>query len=138
MPMEVEFPYEESNVFEGVKRPRIKLKVLSGLAGDWVIVDEVLVDTGADFCVLPRCIGETIVRDITTGRYVEIKGVVPGARLIAYIHQLKIKIADLELETYVAIADSDDVPSIFGRVKALDLFDANFLKGEKIKLRCEE
>jgi len=140
MHMEIEIPYkeEESDVFEFVKRPRIKLKVLSELVNDWVIVDEVLADTGADFCVLPRCIGETIVRDITTGRYVEIKGVVPGARLIAYIHQLKIKIADMELETYVAIADSDDVPSIFGRVKALDLFDANFLKGEKIKLRLEK
>lgn len=140
MHMEIEFPYkeEESDVFERVKRPRVKFKVFSALANDWVIVDEVLADTGADFCVLPRCIGETIVRDITTGRYVEIKGVVPGASLIAYIHQLKIKIADMGLETYIAIADSDDVPSIFGRVKALDLFDANFLKGAKMKLRWEE
>lgn len=29
---------------------------------------------------------------ITTGKYVEIKGVVPGARLIAYIHELRIKL----------------------------------------------
>jgi hypothetical protein len=63
--MEIEFPYkeEESNVFERVKRPRVKLKVFSELARDWVI---------------------------------------------------------------------------FGRVKALDLFDATFLKGEKIKLHLEE
>ena len=31
----------------------------------------------------------------------------------------------------IAIADSDDVPSIFGRVKGLDEFDAKFLKREK-------
>jgi hypothetical protein len=30
------------------------------------------------------------------------------------------------------------VTKIFGRVKAMDLFDANFLKGEMIKLRLEE
>jgi hypothetical protein len=46
---------------------------------------------------------------ITTSKYVEIKGVVPGARLIAYIHELRIKLRD----------------------------DANFLNGEKIKLRWE-
>lgn len=134
--MEIEFPYkeEESDIFELVKRPRIKLKIFSQLANDWVILDEVLADTGADFCVFPRYIGETVVEDITTGKYIEIKGVVPSTRLIAYIHNLKIKITDLEFETYIAIADSDDVPSIFGRVKGLDEFDARFLKGEKVNL----
>ena len=138
--MEKEFGYkqEESDRFGSIKRPRIEIQVFSKKKHRWIWIDEVLVDTGADFCVLPRYLGNFFAEDITTGRYVEIKGVVPGARLIAYIHQLKIKIADMELETYVAIADSDDVPSIFGRVKALDLFDANFLKGEKIKLRWEE
>lgn len=138
--MEIEFPYkeEESSVFESVKRPRVKFKIFSELAGDWVIVDEVLADTGADFCVLPRYIGETVVKDITTGKYVEIKGVVPGARLIAYIHDLKIEIAGRELNIYIAIADSDDVPSIFGRVKGLDLFDAKFIGGERINLSWNE
>ena len=42
-----------------------------------------------------------------------------------------------EFELPVAISDSNDVPPILGRVKGLDLFDANFLKGEKIKLRWE-
>jgi len=42
------------------------------------------------------------------------------------------------IEAPVAIADSNDVPSIFGRVSALDRFNANFLKGERVKLRWEE
>ena len=50
---------------------------------------------------------------------------------------LKIKLADREFATPIAIADSDDVPSIFGRVNGLDLFDANFLQGEKIELQWE-
>jgi predicted aspartyl protease len=138
--MEKEFDYkqEESDVFGSIKRPRIEIQIFSKKKDRWIWVDEVLADTGADFCVLPRYLGNFFVEDITTGKYVEIKGVVPGTRLIAYIHRLKIKIADRELETYVAIADSDDVPSIFGRVKGLDEFDANFLKGEKVKLHCEE
>lgn len=41
---------------------------------------------------------------------------------------MKIKIADMEFDTHIAIADSNNVPSIFGRVKGLDLFDVAFLK----------
>jgi len=137
--MEIEFPYreEESDIFKLVKRPRVKIKVFSKLVNDWVTIDEVLADTGADFCVLPRYIGETLVQDITEGKYIEIKGVVPGARLIAYIHNLKIEIGERELVTVVAIADSDDVPPIMGRVKALDEFDVSFLGGERVKIRWE-
>ena len=138
--MEIEFPYveEESDVLNAVMRPRIKVKALSELVSDWITIDEVLADTGADFCVLPRYIGETLVKDITTGKYAEIKGVVPGTILVAYVHQINVRIGNFEFGAPVAIADSNDVPSIFGRVDALDKFDANFLKGEKVKLRWEE
>lgn len=138
--MEIEFPYveEESDVLDTVKRPRIKMNALSGLVNDWITIDEVLADTGADFCVLPRYIGETLVKDITTGKYAEIKGVVPGTILVAYVHQIKVRIGNLEFEAPVAIADSNDVPSILGRVDALDRFDANFVEGKKVKLRWKE
>jgi hypothetical protein len=138
MKKEYDYKQEESDAFGSIKRPRIEIQIFSKKKNRWIWVDEVLADTGADFCVLPRYLGNFFVEDITTGKYIEIKGVVPGTRLIAYIHNLKIKIADLELETYIALADSDDVPSIFGRVKGLDEFDAKFSKGEKVKLRWEE
>lgn len=129
---------EESDILDSVKRPRVKMDALSELVSDWITIDEVLADTGADFCVLPRYIGETLVKEITIGKYAEIKGVVPGTILVAYVHQIKVRIGSLEFMAPVAIADSNDVPSILGRVDALDRFDANFLKGEKIKLHLEE
>jgi predicted aspartyl protease len=138
--MEIEFPYteEESRTFGVVKRPRMLMRIFSGTKGIWIPIKDTLVDTGADSTVLPRFIGELLVEDITTGKYSEIKGVVPGSVLVAYIHELKIKVGDREFEAPVAIADSNDVPSIFGRINSLDLFDANFLKGEKIKLQWGE
>lgn len=134
--MDLEFPYkdEKSDVFRDIKRPRIEIEIFSSKKDRWVWLDEVLADTGADFCVLPRFIGNVLVEDITKGKYVEIKGVVPGVRLISYIHELKVKVGDSEFVAPVAIADSDDVPAIFGRVKGLDLFDAGFLKGRIVKL----
>ena len=134
---DIEFPYseEESDIFERVRRPRLKIKIFSKVSDDWETIDEVLADTGADFCVLPRFIGNLLVEDITKGEYVEIKGVVPGVRLIAYLHELKVKIGGKEFIAPIALADSDDVPCIFGRVNALDVFDANFVRGEKLELR---
>jgi hypothetical protein len=58
--------------------------------------------------------------------------------LIVYIHQLKFRLNGKEFELPVAISDSNDVPPILGRTKGLDFFDANFLKGEKVKLLWEE
>ncbi|MDI6708972.1 MAG: hypothetical protein QME47_07820 [Candidatus Thermoplasmatota archaeon] len=136
----IEFPYtdEESAIFGTVKRPRISVEVFSNLKNDWVIVDEVLADTGADLTVLPRFIGELLVEDITTGKYIEIKGVVPSAALIAFVHQMRIKINGREFEAPIALADSNAVPSIFGRVDGLDLFDARFSEGKTIELSWKE
>lgn len=118
--MGIEFPYreEESDVLEKVKRPRVKIKIFSKVTNEWETIDEVLADTGADFCVLPRFVGNILVEDITQGKYIEIKGVVPGVRLIAYLHELRVKIDEDEFVAPVALADSDDVPCLLGRVHA--------------------
>ena len=132
----LEFPYveEESKIFNKVKRPKISIDFLSKLDGDWLTLDDVLVDTGADVSMMPRYIGELAVDDITTGKYVEIKGIEPSAVLSAFIHELNARIADKEFELPVAIADSNDVPSVLGRIKGLDIFDVDFIRGDKIKI----
>ena len=79
-----------------------------------------------------------MVGDITTGKYAEIKGVVPGVKLIVYVHYLRIRIAEKEFESPVAIADSDDVPMILGRVKGLDISDATFSQGKTLLLSVDE
>ncbi|RLG25864.1 hypothetical protein DRN76_02155 [Methanosarcinales archaeon] len=137
---QIEFPYteEESDIFGNVLRPRISLDMFSNIRDEWLPMDDVLADTGADLTVLPRFIGELLTEDITDGKYSEIKGVIPGIILVAYVHQIKVRLGNLEFEAPVAIADSNDVPSILGRVDAIDRFDANFLKGERVELRWEE
>jgi hypothetical protein len=74
------------------------------------------------------------LQDVTKGKIQEIKGIVPFARLIVYIHELKFRINGREFELPVAIADSFDVPPILGRVKGLDLFDVDFKKGQKVNI----
>jgi hypothetical protein len=133
---EIKFPYkdEESRIFGKIKRPRIDVEIFSEVRKEWIMVLDLLADTGADISVLPAFIGKLLVDDITTGKYVEIKGIDPSAVLIAFVHELKMKINGKEFELPIALAESNNVPSILGRVNGLDLFDANFIEGKELKI----
>lgn len=138
--MEKTFEYEEqeSGIFGQVRRPIIIIEAFSKVRNVWIPLYKVLADTGADISIMPRFAGKLIVDDITNGKQMEVRGVVPYSKLICYIHEMKLKINEKEFSAPVAIADSDDVPLIFGRVKGLDMFDANFSKGQKIRFSWEE
>jgi len=80
------------------------------------------VDSGADITVIPRDIGEALWEDITTGTYVEIQGIVPTTKLVSYLHSVKIVIGPWSFRAPIAVADSNNVPPVLGRSKALDRF----------------
>ena len=130
------FPYKqkESGIFGKTKRPLIDLHIFSETKKDWLFLAEVLADTGADISILPRTIGESLVNDIKKGRYLEIRGITPGAYTEVFIHNLTCKIGEVKFNTPFAIADSDDVPPILGRVKGLDIFEAIFYKGKETRI----
>jgi predicted aspartyl protease len=128
----IKFKYQrrKSPILGIVLRPIVSIEIYS--KSNKVVIDDVLADTGADITLLLRNIGELLVDDITKGKYVEIKGVVPSANLISYIHCFKIKLGEKVFTAPVAIADSDNVPPILGRYKALDLFNVRFNKGKEV------
>ena len=129
------FDYEEcdSGIFGKVKRPLISLDVKSS-EGEWIHLRDVLADTGADISIVPRDIGELLVEDITKGRTIELRGVVPYAKLIVFIHDIRFRLNGKEFVAPTAIAESNDVLPILGRTKGLDLFEAVFDKGRKTSL----
>jgi len=130
----MKFPYieKESKILGKILRPLVEIEIFSQVRNEWEIIEEFLVDTGADLTVIPRYIGESVISDITTGEYAEIRGIVPTSLLIAFIHELRIRAGGKEFKTKVAIADSNDVPPILGRYGAIDLFNMEFKKGKEI------
>ena len=134
MPRKV-FDYKEcdSGIFGKVKRPYISIDVKS-FTGEWIHLRDVLADTGADISILPRDIGELLVEDVTTGKIIELRGIVPYAKLIVFLHNITYKLDDKIFVAPTAIAESNDVVPILGRTKGLDLFDAVFHKGKKTTL----
>jgi predicted aspartyl protease len=128
------YPYRErrSELFGRVDRPLIKVKIFSQTKNLWIPVYDTLADTGADISIIPRYLGEMIVNDITTGKRVEIKGIVPNSRLIAYIHELEIEVVGIKTKLPIAISDSSETNAILGRVKGLNLFNIEFQKGKSV------
>lgn len=126
---EKEFDYKEagSKIFGAVKRPLVNIEIYSDSRKFWLFVPDVLADTGADVSILPRYIGKILVNDYSKGKKNEIRGIIPYAKLIVFIHNLKFRINGKAFELPVAIADSDDVPPILGRAKGLDIFECVFI-----------
>lgn len=130
------FPYKEkeSGIFGKTKRPLIDLYLYSRINKDWLFVADVLADTGADISILPRTIGELLLKDIKKGRYLEIRGITPGAYTEVFLHNLICRIHDVKFKSLFAIADSDDVPPILGRFEGLDIFEAVFYRGIETRI----
>lgn len=132
----IKFKYkkEKGKIFPIVKRPKINILVFSYIYLEWVPVDDVLADTGADISVLPQHIGELIVKNIKQGKEITVRGFIPKASIEMFIHNLKIRINGKEILIPFAIALSNKVPPILGRVKALDLFLVEFDHGKELRL----
>ncbi|MFQ6063341.1 MAG: hypothetical protein ACE5J9_09250 [Methanosarcinales archaeon] len=112
----VSFKYKErsSAIFEKVLRPLINLEIYSAIDGEWYIVENVLVDSGADLSLLPYRQGKLFILDIESGDEIEIRGIVPYSKLTVYLHRLKFRIDQMEFDAPVGISESDDVPPILG------------------------
>jgi len=77
-------------------------------------------------------VGEALWPDITDGRYVEIQGIIPSTKLIAYLHPVKIVLGIWSFHTRIAVADSNNVPPVLGRFRGLDRFRLALFHGRKV------
>jgi hypothetical protein len=126
-------PYakEESNIFENVLRPRLSIEVYSEFLSDWITIDDVLADTGADLSVLPKSLGVLVVGDIRKGKKYRITGLAGYSKYI-YFHRLTTRIGHKKVKAAFAIAATDDIPPTLGRIDALDKMNIEYQKGRRM------
>ncbi|MBD3232490.1 MAG: hypothetical protein GF315_02065 [candidate division Zixibacteria bacterium] len=132
---EIKFRYqlEDSNIFASIKRPRVCMHVYSRVFREWIAIEDVLVDTGADLSILPVTLGTVLVGDIKNNRRFKITGLVSHTYM--YLHNLSTKLNGKVIKVLFAIADTDDLPPTMGRKGALDKFDVTFQKGRTITFK---
>jgi hypothetical protein len=128
--MDVRFAFEKvgKNFFGQVYRPVAKVSFKSPKNNIWTDT-WMVVDTGADFTILPRYLSEDLNislerdcdKDVTIG---------VGGRQVIYLykHRLKAKIGTLLRDVPLAFLDSNEVPALLGRLGFLETFNIEFLK----------
>ena len=131
------YPYRGrgSPIFGKVLRPLVDFEVMSELTGDWVRIEDALADTGADASVLPLHIGLLVVNKVASGKRYVVHGVVPGASLSVFLHEVDCRIGRRRFTAPILIADSMDVPAILGRAGAIDRWRATYAHGRLLRIR---
>ncbi len=129
--MTIPYAKEESNIFENVLRPRLSIDIYSEFLSDWITIDDVLADTGADLSVLPRSLGVLIVGDIREGKKYRVTGLAGHSKYV-YLHRLATRIGRKKIKAAFAIAVTDDIPPTLGRIDALDKMNIEYQKGRRM------
>lgn len=135
--MDVKFPFENvGKIFFGqVHRPIAKVSLKAITVDIWTDT-WMVVDTGADFTILPRHLAQKLrislkhdcVKDETFG--------VGGEQVIYLCKQkIKAKVGHIERDISLAFFDSNEVPALLGRLGFLETFDTEFLKSHVVVFR---
>lgn len=132
--MDVKFPFENTGkIFFGqVHRPvaKVSLKALSHdlWADAWMVVD-----TGADFTILPRHLAQKLRVSLEKDCFKDTTFGVGGEQTIYLCKQrIQAKIGDIERHVPLAFLDSNEVPALLGRLGFLETFDTEFLKSHVV------
>lgn len=132
--MDVKFPFENAGEgkFGHIWRPIAKVSLRSPVKESWVTV-WVVVDTGADYTIIPRLFSEKLrislkrdyIKDTTFG--------VGGNQIIYFLKtKIQAKLGKFERNIPLAFLDNNEVPALLGRLGFLETFNTEFLKSHII------
>ncbi|OGJ16814.1 MAG: hypothetical protein A2632_02110 [Candidatus Pacebacteria bacterium RIFCSPHIGHO2_01_FULL_46_16] len=135
--MDVEFDFEDNgetpfgHIYRPVARVGLKSPSVDKSVDIWMVVD-----TGADYTIIPRHFSEKLrislerdcLKDITLG--------VGGTQTI-YLLKSKISatIGSMQRRIPIAFFDNNEVPALLGRLGFLETFNTEFLKSHAVVFR---
>jgi len=119
------FHYRKEKTKEGeiVYRP-VAYVHLKGKDGNWYLFDP-YIDSGADISLLTRSDCNLLGYELKNGQERRISGV-SGGIIRTYIHQVLLRIGEIELTAEVAFAELEQVPRLLGRKDIFNRFQINF------------
>lgn len=122
------FEYIHHGNFGHILRPIAKVTFKSPHVDKSVDV-WMIVDTGADYTILPRHFSEKLRISLERECFKDITFGVGGEQTIYfYKNKIKARIGNLERNVPIAFFDSNEVPALLGRLGFLETFDTEFLK----------
>ena len=129
----VNFPFkkEESKLFGSIYTPIIKVKLWSDLSNSWLEV-EMVIDTGADYTILPGFIAYELGIDMFKDcRILKMQGV-GGVEKVYFHDNVKVMVGPHERNIPVGFMDTDTIPPLMGRHQFIETFQTEFMKNKEI------
>lgn len=132
--MDVKFAFENAGkiLFGTIYRPIAKV-LFKSLKGNIWTDTWMVVDSGADFTILPRYLSENLevslerdcIKDTTAG---------VGGEQSIYLckKRIRAKVGHFERDVPLAFFDSNEVPALLGRLGFLETFNTEFLKSHLV------
>ena len=128
--MDVRFQYEDigKDRFGHIRRPIAKVTFKSPTMGNKVDI-WMIVDTGADYTILPRHFAEKLRVSLEKDCFKEATLGVGGEQTVYFMKdKVDASIGPLQRSIPLAFLDGNEVPALLGRLGFLETFDTEFLK----------
>ncbi len=132
--MTVRFRYEHigKHAFGDVFRPVAQVSFQSPQLGTWTTT-WTIVDTGADFSILPSYIAEDLGISLENDCTIDTTSGVGGNKTIHLLKQkITAKIGTTTRQVPLAFFGTDEVPPLLGRLGFLETFNVEFLKSHTV------
>lgn len=125
----VSFPFERqrSAVFNVVYRPVAPVSLWSTRSRSWLRV-MMLVDTGADYTLLPHLYATLLGVDLDTQCRRVVTAGIGGSERVYLLQGLGMRLGPWSRRIPVGFLDHDDVPPLLGRARCLDTFELRFAR----------
>lgn len=122
-PHAAHFPYERraSALFGAIQRPVARVELFSSLFQRWLAYTMV-VDTGADYCVLPVSVARDLDVTLAACERHTVSGV--GGQQQVFLHRtIRMRLGPWEWLAPVGFLQQEQIPPLLGRYRCLDRFD---------------
>jgi len=114
-----------------ISRPFIDVALLSKIRQIWWPI-EMLVDSGADYSMLPRKYADNLEIDLNADCTPLTTSGIGGSETIYLYKGLKIKINNWQKKIPVGFLERDDVPPLLGRLQCLESLEVIFKEHQTI------
>lgn len=132
MAVKFSFEYNGNSKLGSIYRPVAKVNLKSPYV-DKSIDIWMIVDTGADYTILPRILAEKLRISLEKDCFMDLTYGIGGEKVVYFLKdKIKAKIGNMERDIPLAFIDSNEVPALMGRLGFLETFDTQFLKSHLI------
>ena len=125
--MVLKFPFrkEKSSILGTIHRPLVRVLFWSKKINNWLAV-RMIVDTGADYTLLPRFMADELKIDLETECKVFNTYGIGGGERVYFLPKIRVKLGKWNRIIPVGFLKRNEIPPLMGRHLFLETFESLF------------